>query len=65
MTKKKIKKTPAKGAKKLDLPKVSKTKTSGKKSKKLNLPKATFPKDQEKSLKQKFTTGYYHCLANN
>jgi len=65
MTKKKIKKSPPKRVKKLNLPKVSKTKSSRKKPPQLNLPKAVSSQAQEKALKQKFTTGYYHCLANN
>jgi len=36
-------------------------KTKKKAVKKLNLPKTI----ASKSLKQKFTTGYYHCLANS
>ena len=42
----------------------AKTRKLTKKVKNLNLPKTISPQSP-KSLKQKFTTGYYHCLANN
>jgi hypothetical protein len=46
--------------------KPQKSRKTTKKAKILNLPKTVIsPKSQEKSLKQKFTTGYYHCLANS
>jgi hypothetical protein len=44
---------------------IKKKKTPKKGEKKLNLPKISSNQTQEKTLKQKFTTGYYHCLADS